>query len=275
MILFIIRRRQALHRSIHTLVVESDFFARNWMALLFARDWRTRVIGEAEGLDLAGAFLTGCLDRVDALLIDTDLAPTPNQIKAMLATLDACSPLAKIFWLSNQPDARVFSWLPASRFGGYLLKPEIRYSLAWALAIGVENFVLTPGAHAAALTQRVPMPAPLAILDGRRPVANLSEHETEVARLALIFSMERRDLADEMGISEDWGYGLVSALYKKLGLVEVLAGEVDPADYIGTHPLINDHLRQILQTLQPTKKARDMETLAFHLLTMPEVQELP
>jgi hypothetical protein len=262
-------------RSIHTLVVESDFFARNWMALLFARDWRTRIVAEAETLEDAQQFLRGSLERVDALLVDTDLAPTAGQLSAFSRALDEAPSPVKVFWLGNRPDPRVFDWLPARQWSGYLLKPEIRYSLAWALAIGMDSPALTPGTHEAALERRLDLPSGTSILDGRRPVANLTEHESEVARLALVFSMERRDLADEMGISEDWGYGLVSALYKKLGLVEVLNGEVDPTDYLGASQVVNQHLREIIRQLQPAKKARDMETLAFHIMTMPEVQELP
>ncbi len=264
-----------MHSSIHTFVIDSDFFARNWMALLFARDWRTRIIAEAGDLRGAQDYLHDTPERVDALLVDTDLAPTPRQLAALSTALDRSGNPAKVVWLSNQADPRVFDWLPARLCAGYLIKSEIRYSLAWALALGMDNLVLTPGAHEAALQRRLELPSGAAVLDGRRPVANLTGHETEVARLALIFSMERRDLADEMGISEDWGYGLVSALYKKLGLVEVLGGEVDPTDYLGASQVVNHHLREIIRQLQPTKKARDMETLAFHIMTMPEVQELP
>ena len=61
------------------------------------------------------------------------------------------------------------------------------------------------------------------------PIIILKNHQTEVGRLALIFSMERRELSDELGVSDNWGYGLVSALYKKLGLEEILSSEVEPA----------------------------------------------
>jgi hypothetical protein len=86
--------------------------------------------------------------------------------------------------------------------------------------------------------------------------------------------MERRDLADELGVTEDWGYGLVSAVYEKIGLKDILSGDVDLSGYLGNHELLTSHFEQIKEESRGSGKARDMETLAFHLLTMPEMREL-
>jgi hypothetical protein len=99
-------------------------------------------------------------------------------------------------------------------------------------------------------------------------------HEAEVARLALIFSMERREIADEINITTDWSYGLVSAIYKKLGAEEILSGEVKPEEYLGDHPLILKYFQQIISQVGTSHKHRDMKTLAFHILTVPEVQDI-
>jgi len=61
----------------------------------------------------------------------------------------------------------------------------------------------------------------------------------------------------------------VSSIYKKLGLDELLAGEVDPAAYLGDSALILSHLRGIVSQLNGSPKARDIETLAFHVFTLP------
>jgi hypothetical protein len=112
------------------------------------------------------------------------------------------------------------------------------------------------------------------MLEGRYAVQNLTPHQAHVARLAFLFSMERRDLADELGVTEDWGYGLVSAVYEKIGLKDILSGDVDLSGYLGHHELLTSHFEQIKETSKGSGKARDMETLAFHLLTMPEMREL-
>ena len=100
---------------------------------------------------------------------------------------------------------------------------------------------------------------------------DFTDHEAEVARLAFIFSLGRRDLADELKISEQWSYGLVSELYKKMGLADILTGEEDLFSYISESPIIRSHFDEIIEQLGTSKKARDLETLAYHLLTMPEI----
>ena len=112
------------------------------------------------------------------------------------------------------------------------------------------------------------------MLEGRYAVQNLTPHQTHVARLAFLFSMERRDLADELGVTEDWGYGLVSAVYEKIGLKDILANDINLGDYLGNHSLLTSYFEKIKDESKGTGKARDMETLAFHLLTMPEMREL-
>ena len=88
---------------------------------------------------------------------------------------------------------------------------------------------------------------------------------------AFIFSAGRRELADELKISEQWSYGLVSELYKKMGLTDIIAGEVDLFSYIGKSEIIKNKFAEIIDELGASKKAKDMETLAYHVLTMPEI----
>jgi hypothetical protein len=100
----------------------------------------------------------------------------------------------------------------------------------------------------------------------------LSERQEEIARLAIIFSIGRRDLADELKISDQWSYGMVSELYSRLGLEDLFSGKLDPACFVGNDPVILAHLEEILDELGSSKKARDLETLAFHLVTMPIIE---
>lgn len=261
-----------MSRSIHVVIVEPDFFARNWMALILARDWRTRVVGEVENLRELEALLGKGTERVDVILVNSDSNGQQLPVNRLHEIAAPRFPQARIVWTSTAPQEGVLRAALAAGHAGYLLKSEVRFSLAWALVFALERFVLTPGLYRLAASE---LPAGAAVLDGRKNINRLTEHEAEVARMALIFSMERRDLSDEMGISKDWSYGLVSGLYHKLGLEEILKKEVDPEAYLGSHALINAHLKEILEMMGSSPKARDMETLAFHLLTMPEIEHLP
>jgi len=55
-------------------------------------------------------------------------------------------------------------------------------------------------------------------------------------------------------------------------LEDLFTGEIDPSRFIGDDPVILEHLEEILDELGGSKKARDLETLAFHLLTMPSIE---
>ena len=60
--------------------------------------------------------------------------------------------------------------------------------------------------------------------------------------------------------------------YYKLGLTTLFDGTFDAYRYMENDDVIKDHINEILADLQPSKKARDVETLAFHLLTMPSIE---
>jgi hypothetical protein len=161
-------------------------------------------------------------------------------------------------------------------FVGYILKNEISYSLAWAIDIAMSGkWVITEGVRSLAASMRFPLPRPCAVLDGRKTLqSTLSKRQADVSRLAFLFSMERHELADELGVVEDWGYGLVSQIYEQLGVKDILNDSMEMESYFGDQPLILSHIEKIRTTGKPSVKAHDLETLAFHIITMPEMVDL-
>jgi DNA-binding NarL/FixJ family response regulator len=276
-------------KEISVVLVEDDFYARHWMEMLLRRDWRTRVIGEvnsAANLSDKLQDLSQHHERIDLVLIDTDIPHDQNWLSDVLRSMAKNSPQTTILFTGVGPNIQIARMLAQSNFAGYVLKDEIRYALAWAVSLAVEKrIVVTPG-----ICDRIdrsnPLPPGTLILNGCNPIANFSERDAEAARLAFMFSMERRDLADELQISEEYSYGLVSALYEKMGLNDVLKGEAEPEQYFGNHPAVKTHLRQAFETLKrvesrkgttaksTSKKIKDKETLAFHLLTLPDIDEI-
>ena len=79
------------------------------------------------------------------------------------------------------------------------------------------------------------------------------------------------DLADELKISDQWSYGVVSELYEKLGLNELAHDKDEIIAYLEHDPIIKSHIDEILKEKGSSKKAKDLETLAFHILTLPEI----
>jgi DNA-binding NarL/FixJ family response regulator len=261
--------------DVRVLILEDDPFARNWMAMLAARDLRTRVIGEINDPSLLISFLERSAERIDLILLDTDIPSGVDWIPRIRATLKSKNRFPRILCTGITANPRVLSQLTDAFFTGYILKEEIRNSLAWAISLTEKGYwIITDSIQALASSIDFSLPRPCIVLEGRYAVQNLTPHQAHVARLAFLFSMERRDLADELGVTEDWGYGLVSAVYEKIGLKDILANDTNLGDYLGNHSLLTSYFEKICEESEGTSKARDMETLAFHLLTTPEMREL-
>jgi DNA-binding NarL/FixJ family response regulator len=253
-------------------VIEDDVFSRNWMALMLVRDWRTRLIGEFSNWVELCAYMENSQQNFDVFILDVDMFGEPISVNQVCETMSKSPNPCKLLLTGIQPDQHILRQINNEQVCGYVLKEEVGYSLSWIISfVANGNWVMTPGSHKLAYEQNFTLPEDLIILDGRKNLPGFTNHEAEVARFAFIFSLGRRDLADELKISEQWSYGLVSEIYKKMGLSEILSGEVDLFSFIPDSPIIREHFKTILQQLDHSTKARDMETLAFHLLTMPEI----
>jgi hypothetical protein len=261
-----------MNKDILVAILEDDVFSRNWMALMLVRDWRTRLVGEfATQIDLC-AHLEGDSQAFDVLVLDVDILGEAFKIDDICQHFTGETHPVRILLTGVQPKAHVLRKLTDERVYGYVLKQEVGYSLGWVISFVYENeWILTPGTFALANQLNFALPKNKLIVDGRKTIPGFTDHEAEVARMAIVFSLGRRDLADELKISEQWSYGLVSELYKKMGLSEILSGEEDLFSYIDDNPIIRKHFEEIIDQLGTSKKARDMETLAYHLLTMPEI----
>ena len=258
-------------------IVEDDPFARNWMALLAARDWRTRLSGEFDEPLKIIPLLHQKASYVDLILMDTDIPGGETWIPQILGAISGMAHPPAILCTGIRANPGVLGRMSHPCFVGYILKKEINYSLAWAIDIALSGkWVITEGVRSLSSAVRFPLPHPCVVLDGRKTLqSTLSKHQADVSRLAFLFSMERRELADELGIVEDWGYGLVSQIYEQLGVKDILNDDEAMDAYFGNQPLILAHIQKIRAAGKNSVKAHDLETLAFHIITMPEMVDLP
>ncbi len=261
-----------MNRDILVTILEDDVFSSNWMALLMVRDWRTRLIGEFSNKVEFCDFLNRTTQAFDVLILDVDLFGEYFTVDEICQNIINSRRSAKVLLTGVQPELRILRQIQNESICGYVLKHEVGFSLSWMITFAYEgHWVLTPGIMRLAQDQNFPIPENKLILDGRRKLPGFTDHEADVARMAIIFSLGRRDLADELKISEQWSYGLVSELYKKMGLGEILSEEVDLFSYIPESPIIRKRFSEIIEQLGSSTKAKDMETLAYHLITMPEI----
>ncbi len=258
-------------------IVEDDPFARNWMALLAARDWRTRLAGEFDEPLKVIPLLHQKASNIDLILLDTDIPGGEDWIPEIKTAIAGLEHPPLVLCTGNRANPEVLKHLDDGSFTGYILKNEISFSLAWAIDIALTGkWVITESVRSLATQVGFQLPHPCVVMDGRKTLqSTLSKHQAEVSRLAFLFSMERRELADELGIVEDWSYGLVSQVYEQLGVKDILNDDEALQSYFGDQPLILAHVKKIREANNHSFKAHDLETLAFHLITMPEMVELP
>lgn len=258
------------------IILEDDPFARNWMALLAARDWRTRLAGEFDQPLKVIPALQQKANHVDLILMDTDIPGGEDWIPQIIGAVSGLKRPPAILCTGIRANPSVLVRLGHPCFVGYILKNEINYSLAWAIDIALSGkWVLTEGVRSLAAALRFSIPRPCVVLDGRKTLqSTLPKHQADVSRLAFLFSMERHELADELGVVEDWGYGLVSQIYEQLGVKDILNDEEMMNSYFANQPLILSHIQKIRSTAKASIKAHDLETLAFHIITMPEMVDL-
>jgi DNA-binding NarL/FixJ family response regulator len=264
-------------KDIHALLIEDDPFARDLMTMLLTRDWRTRVIGELGTESDVRDALENEFQKVDAIILDSEFPGDPEWPKRVAEIARETLEGPSILFTGNKPNPDTFRWAIENRFGGYVLKREIRYSLVAAVAAATkkERWVITSGVFSMALQHRLELPENTIIMDGTQPVARLTRREEEIARLAILFNHAHRDLADELLIRADQVAKHVSNIYSKLGLDEIIQGELNPEIFFEDKVILR-HFEEILTRVanSPSKrKTADMATLAFHVLTLPEVRE--
>ena len=261
-----------MQKDILVATMEDDLFSRNWMALLMVRDWRTRLIEEITSLNELRVILENPTTNLDILLLSVDRLANETNLRDLIKLIENTKSKMKILCTGVHCQENIYKYLNNDVVCGYMLKNEIGYALAWAISFAFEgNWIYTSSTLAMAMKLNAPIMQQKMVLAGRTEFPGFSDREAEVARLAFIFSLGRRDLAGELKISDQWSYGMVSELYSKLGLGDILSGEVDPIHYLGDNPVLLDRFKGIIEKIGPSRKAKDIEALAFHFMTMPEI----
>jgi hypothetical protein len=136
------------------------------------------------------------------------------------------------------------------------------------------KWVTTDGVQKIASSIGFPLPRPCVVLDGRHVIGNLDEKRANVARLALLFSIERSELSSELDVGKDWGMQMVSSVYTELGIKTIIEDDALMEELFGRYDFIMEYIQDIRQKINAKKKSKDMETMAFHMITIPEIQEL-
>ena len=206
---------------IRTLIIDDDFYAREALRSLLARDGRTRVwavaadVAEAVGLvESAPAGEPG----PDAVLLDVRLHDNERAGIEGLPALKACLPTARILVTSVSRDESTILDAIAAGGDGYVWKNESAERIADAVARVAEGrFVLTP-----AIAERIAgSVADLAlhaaeVLPERRAV-DMSESVRQTVYLYCVCGMSAREIADELQLSVNTVTSRLRTAFQVLG----------------------------------------------------------
>ena len=260
-------------RETRAYIIDADPFSRRWSSLLLARDWRSRVLGDAATLKEAWSFLTNPTNLINLVIVDARLFEANRAAGHSLEELGRLPGKPRVLLLSHRPVLSIFNQLPFPGFSGYLLKEEISDSLAWAADYADGNrWAVTPGILA--LLEEHHLYPHLIVLDGHVSFPGLTPNQLAFARQAVLYSMERGDLSDENNLDDDWTYTKISEIYEILGVNDLLSGEEKPETLFGeTLPQL-PRFQMILRKALEQNQKKTKESLAFHILTRPNTQEI-
>ncbi len=259
-----------MSREDRILILEDDLYARDMMALLLRRDWRTHVIAEIGSMDKLKSSLREA--PVDLVLLDTEHPDHLEWAREIQKELEGMPHKPGILCIGTRPCQPVVAQISQPLFRGYILKGEIGYSLSWAVSLAASGtWVVTPGVEHALNGTWQPSTSPV-VLRGRMEVFGLTPQETEIARLAILFNLPRSNLAQELNRSPYTIYEYVHKAYEKLAVREIYEQGTTPEEYFSDDPLILKYFGDKLNQLWTTSRtSKDLDSLAFHLLTMPEI----
>lgn len=211
-----------MNGSVQVLIVDDDYYAREALGSLVARDARTRVWDSVESVAGAVAALRVPADRPvapDVVLLDVRLAEGERAGIDGIPALRDLAPSARVLVTSVSADDETV--LAAVRAGadGYVWKNETAERIATAVVRTAEGrFVLSRtiadrlletiaelGAHATE------------VLPGQPDYVDLTESVRKTLYLFCVAGLSAKEIADELQVSVNTVHSRIKAAYAALG----------------------------------------------------------
>lgn len=262
-------------KVMRVLVVEDDPYARDMMAMLLVRDWRTYVEADVATLAELQKFLKGRskqFQKLDLMLINVEHPQVLNWAFELTSRARNLAPGLGILFSGTYADLATLQEALALKCRGYILSSEALYALVGIIRATLRDvWVTTPSIWQLARARGVTLPDNTTIMSASASFARMTPRERQIARLAILFNLRHTEIADELNITPGQVAKYVSSIYGILGLRELLNGEelVD-----NEHGELRRYILALKNKAQAvTRKdagavaAPEKSTLAFHLLT--------
>ncbi|QRN82032.1 response regulator transcription factor [Chloroflexota bacterium] len=249
-------------------ILAKDTYSRNWISHIILFDWRTRIVGELMSFDELKA--NSITSKIDFLLIDVD--DYKDNLNEILNYLINVLPRIKTLLLASTVEEDNLIHLSNDRISGYLLKSESDITLGWAIAYLMEGkLVITETILKEANSQGFDFGPRCLVINGIDSDDYLTSTENRYARLAFIHSMPRSNLADELLISTNSSFTLISNLYTNLGVTDLLNGDDWINFNIEKQGVISSHFVESNGCGYKPRNGTSKETIAFHVYSKPRI----
>lgn len=208
--------------TLRTLIVDDDYYAREAMRSLLARDSRTRVWDAVADISEASVALTEAAARrepmPDVILLDVRLHGSEMGGIDGLASLKALAPCARVLITSVGMEEPVVLAALGAGADGYVWKNESAEGIADAVARVAEGrLVLTRGiAEHFADTMAGYAVQAAEILPERRTVA-LTDSVRQTVFLYCVCGMSAREIAEELQLSVNTVNSRLRTAYQVMG----------------------------------------------------------
>jgi len=211
----------ALSSKIRVLVVDDDYYVREALTTLLAKDVRTRVVGVAatpeEALSMLGGIGGG--GNPDVILLDMRYEEGELSGHEVIPEIRRMVPEVKILAFSMLRDDEVVLAAIEAGADGFVWKNEATDGIASAIWRVYEGrFVVTRSVAQLILGKMGRLRHEVAeIFPDDRKYLDLTERVEQVVRLFCIGGMSAAEIAEELCISENTVRGHIKAAYEILG----------------------------------------------------------
>lgn len=205
--------------NIKVLLMDTDFYALQAINGYLAWDRRTRVTFMAESTEMMMEYLskTPLAELPNCILLDSDHMGGAEALRQTIHQLRLRIPKVQLICLTQSLDMALIETAIMARTNGYLLKHEVRWHIAWAIAYAlkhefiVTNTVYRKCAHLFSTHMVHPSPLPPA-----KTYPELTDRIEQALRLCVIEGMPAHLAAHEMGISLHTIRGYIKEGYRIL-----------------------------------------------------------
>ena len=265
--------KKRFSNKIRVTIMSGDPFVRMSIHKLLATDWRTQVLNICS--DPGSLSKTqSTIKQADFLVLDINPEDQSLYTTYLKRHGDKNWFFKNTVIITNQAQTFDKSLFTSHQVRGILIKNEIMFGLAWALDFAHRGYwVMSPGIENELVYRNIPLPHNHMVLRSDPSLYCFSPRQLEAIWLGIILGLDRRIIAREMDITEGTSYGLISAVYRRLGVDELLNGEAELEDYIPEQGTIKNALASAQSQVLASGSThiRDKSELVFHLLTCPDL----